>query len=233
MRVGLACAVALLATATSAHAQLTGHLALLTDYRFRGESLSDNRPAVQAGIAYDHFSGLFLGALASNVRVDPTVSGLGGEIYGGYAHPLGARGSWDVGAVTYVFPHPSSGPGYDYTELFVGAGFESFSGRLYYSNDYFNFGARAMYAELNGSHPLGHGLMLLGHIGYLDHGVPRIASVETSSHAYLDFKAGVGFGLQSFNLELAVIGSTANRANCPAGTGHCDTTAVFSISRSF
>ena len=223
----------LMAAAASANAQLTGHLALLSDYRFRGESLSDNRPAVQAGIAYDHASGLFLGALASNVRVDPAVSGLGGEIYGGYAHPLGARSSWDAGAVSYLFPHPSSGPGYDYSEIFIGGGIESISVRLYYSNDYFNFGVRGIYAEINGSHPLGHGLMLLAHIGYLDHGAPPIASAEVSGHTYLDFKAGIGFEVHSFNLELAVIGSTANRTNCPAGTGHCDTTAVFSISRSF
>jgi len=225
--------MALFGPAGSAGAQLTGHLSLLSDYIFRGESLSEDRPAVQAGLAYDHSSGLFVGALGSSVRVDPTVSGLGGEIYGGYAHPLGARGSWDVGAVSYLFPRPSSGPSYDYTELFVGAGIESISGRIFYSNDYFNFGAPGVYAEVNGSQLLARGIRLVAHVGYLDRRLPRTGSAENSGHTYLDFKAGFGFDVSSLNIELAVVGSTAERGNCPAGTGHCNTRAVLSVSRSF
>src|SRR3954447_11317195 len=106
--------MALFGRAGSASAQLTGHLSLLSDYIFRGESLSEDRPAVQAGLAYDHSSGLFIGALRSSVGADPPVSGPGGEIYGGYADPLGKQGSWEIGPVSYLFPHPSSGPGYDY-----------------------------------------------------------------------------------------------------------------------
>jgi uncharacterized protein (TIGR02001 family) len=222
--------MALMGAAEPVSAQLTGHLDLVSDYRFRGESLSEGGPAVQAGVAYDHASGVFIGAFASSVRVDPTVSGLGGEIYGGYAHPLGKRGSWDAGIVSYLFPHPSLGAGYDYTEFFIGAGIEPISGRLYYTNDYFNFGARAVYIEINGTQPLGRGMTLLAHLGYLEH---RTVSSDSSGHAYLDFKAGIGFELSSFSIELAVVGSTGERANCPAGTGHCNTTAVASVSRRF
>jgi uncharacterized protein (TIGR02001 family) len=229
----LAYAIALFGATGPAGAQLTGHLSLLSDYIFRGESLSEDRPAVQAGLAYDHSSGLFIGALGSSVRVDPTVSGLGGEIYGGYAHPLGTRGSWDVGAISYMFPRPSSGPSYDYAELFVGAGIESISGRIFYSNDYFNFGAPGIYAEVNGSQLLGRGMRLVAHIGYLDRRVPRSRSADNSGHTYLDFKAGLGFDVSLLNIELAVVGSTAERGNCPAGTGHCNTRAVLSVSRSF
>jgi len=225
--------MALMGASAPVSAQLTGHLGLVSDYRFRGESLSEGQPAVQAAVAYDHASGVFLGALASSVRVDPTVSGLGGEIYGGYAHPLGTRGSWDVGAVSYLFPHPSSGPGYDYTELFVGAGIESISGRIFYSNDYFNFGAPGIYAELNGSQLVGRGMRLVAHIGYLDRRVPRASSSDNSAHTYLDFKAGLGFDISLLNIEIAVVGSTAERGSCPAGTGHCNTKAVLSVSRTF
>jgi uncharacterized protein (TIGR02001 family) len=55
-----------------AGAQVSGHVALLSDFVFRGESLTEGRPALQAGIGYDHPSGLFVGGLASNVRIDPT-----------------------------------------------------------------------------------------------------------------------------------------------------------------
>jgi uncharacterized protein (TIGR02001 family) len=49
-------------------AQVQGDVALLSDYRFRGESLTEGRPALQAGVNYDHSSGLFVGGLVSNVR---------------------------------------------------------------------------------------------------------------------------------------------------------------------
>ena len=62
-------------------------VALLSDYRFRGESLTEGRPALQAGVNYDHSSGLFVGGLVSNVRIDPDVVGLGAQIYGGYTPP--------------------------------------------------------------------------------------------------------------------------------------------------
>jgi hypothetical protein len=76
-------------------------------------------------------------------------------------------------------------------------------------------------------------MMLVAHIGYLDHRVQSTALANSSGHAYVDFKAGIGLEVRSFTIELAVVGSTAERQNCPAGTGHCNTTAVASISRSF
>ena len=118
-------------------AQVTGNVALLSDYRFRGESLTEGKPALQAAVNYDHSSGLFAGGLVSNVRIDPDVIGLSAQVYGGYTRPIGERASWDVGVVTYVFPPPSGGPTYNYTEVFVGASFDTVTSRLYYTNSYF------------------------------------------------------------------------------------------------
>ena len=53
-------AMALL-TATAAQAQVTGNLGLTSDYRFRGISQTQNAPAVQGGIDYNHKSGFYVG----------------------------------------------------------------------------------------------------------------------------------------------------------------------------
>jgi uncharacterized protein (TIGR02001 family) len=214
-------------------AQISGDVSLLSDYRFRGESLTEGRPAAQASLAYDHASGLFLGALISNVHIEPTANGLGGQLYGGYARPFGDHKSWEVGAVTYLFPRPSAPPDYDYSEVFVGVSINRFSARLYYSRDYFQTGSNAIYSELSTEQPLIEHVAVLGHLGYLQIDSPgRSASLERGG-SQLDFMVGISWNVLSFNFEFGLTGTGSRRDTCPAGTGHCNTAAVASISRSF
>jgi uncharacterized protein (TIGR02001 family) len=223
----------LLLCSNAAFAQMSGHVSLLSDYRFRGESLTDGRPAAQAGLAYDHESGLFLGTLISNVHIEPTATGLSGQVYGGYARPLGERKSWEVGAVTYLFPHPSAPPDYDYSEVFVGASVNRLSARVYYSRDYFQSGVHAIYSEVSAEQPLSEQVALLGNIGYLRTGSPRRSVSVERGGSQLDFMAGIGWNVASFTFEFGLTGTGSRRDTCPAGTGHCNTAAVVSISRSF
>ncbi len=206
---------------------------MLSDYRFRGESLSDEQPALQAGINYDHSSGLFIGALASNVRIGLGPAGLGAQFYGGYAHALGKRATWDVGLVTYVYPSSQRGSEYNYSEAFVGVSTDEISARIYYANDYFGTGARAAYVEGNLSHPLNERFALIAHIGYLNIGRITAYPVPAQRSEQFDFKAGVGIALAGFNLELSVVGADAPRNRCAAGTDRCGTTGLVSLSRAF
>ena len=222
-----------LATAGAASAEVSGHIALLSDYRYRGESLSDNRPALQAGLDYQHSSGVFVGGLASSVRVDPAVSGLGGQLYGGYAHAVDERLSWELGAITYLFPRPSTEPGYQYTEGFVGGSYENFTARAYYSDSYFGAGGRAAYLEMNASRPVTARIVAFVHLGYLGHHESRPPSYPRQDHSLFDARGGLEIELSGFTVELSVVGTTAQTNACPAGTGHCSTTALIAVSRSF
>jgi uncharacterized protein (TIGR02001 family) len=226
-------ALALLLSSNAAIAQVSGHVSLLSDYRSRGEALTDGRPAVQAGLAYDDASGIFLGALASNVRIDPTATGLSAEIYGGYARSFGEHKSWEIGANTYLFPRPLIPPDYDYSEVFIGTSVNRLSARLYYSTNYFRSGAHAIYSELNTEQPLTERLALLGHIGYLQTASPgHTASVERGG-SQLDFLAGIGWNVSSYEFEFGVVGTASRHEPCPAGTGRCNSTAVVLVSRLF
>jgi uncharacterized protein (TIGR02001 family) len=224
--------VALLCAPAMAAAQLTGNVALLSDYRFRGESLTEGRPALQASLNYDHSSGLFAGGLVSNVRIDPDVIGLGAQIYGGYAHPIGERAAWDVGVVTYVFPQPSTGPTYNYTEAFIGASFDTLNSRLYYTNSYFG-GAPGTYLELNGSRALSDHISVIGHLGYLWLSEPREPGTSMQRHGTVDFLAGVTAEVKGFTFGLSIVGTNAPQDACPATTGQCSTTVVLSVSHNF
>ena len=131
----------LLLFAGVALADFSASIALVSDYRFRGVSLTDRQPAVQAGLAYDHSSGLFAGVFASNVDLDAGGAGLGGQLYGGYVWRWGAGLSSDLGVVRYFFAGSAEIRTNDYTELFAGLSMESFSARLSLTPSYFGGGA--------------------------------------------------------------------------------------------
>ena len=75
MKYKIACAALALMSSVPAFAQeeptspvtVTGSVALVSDYRFRGVSQSDKGMAVQGGITATHESGAYAGTWASNL----------------------------------------------------------------------------------------------------------------------------------------------------------------------
>lgn len=110
LRLALTSLVAL-AAASAASAQeikLSGDLAVVSDYRFRGVSLSDEQPAVQGGLTLAGPSGFYAGAWASTINEYGTdASGKGAtlelDFSLGRAFSLGAY-DLDVGVAAYTYP---------------------------------------------------------------------------------------------------------------------------------
>ena len=81
-------AAALLASSAPAFAQaIDGEVGVLSDYRFRGISLSNRDPAVQGGIDAAFSSGFFVGTWASNIA-DYGGSKVEVDLYAGYGGPV-------------------------------------------------------------------------------------------------------------------------------------------------
>ncbi len=121
--VALACAAGgAPARALSAEATVT----LASDYRWRGLSMSDENPALQADGVLSTESGLWLEGWASTVSSD-----LGGlELGFGAGWSGAALGlDWTFGAMRYVYPDADDA---DYSELTVSAGktFGPFTGTI-------------------------------------------------------------------------------------------------------
>lgn len=85
---------------------LTGNLALVSDYRFRGLSQTFKLPAVQGGADFAHSSGIYLGTWASNVSGNqyPNGNSMEWDFYGGYKGSLPADFGYDVGLLYYWYP---------------------------------------------------------------------------------------------------------------------------------
>ena len=92
---------------------VSGEAQLMSDYRFRGVSRSDEDPAGQANLTLNHDSGFYFGTRATtlsgidNFRVrDPRVEDLGDlelNLYAGYSRDLGGGLTFDGGLLYYVF----------------------------------------------------------------------------------------------------------------------------------
>jgi|GEM_PF-117797 len=84
---------------------ITGNVAIVSDYRMRGVSLSDTKPAIQGGITIAHKSGLYGGLWASNLAGWGTFGGPNLELdaIGGFKTGVG-DGTLDVGLTWYNYP---------------------------------------------------------------------------------------------------------------------------------
>ena len=82
----------------------TGNAGLFSDYRFRGFTQTDYKPAFQGGFDFAHKSGFYLGNWNSNVeQALYNGASLEMDFYGGYKHTFGDFGL-DVGVIYYYYP---------------------------------------------------------------------------------------------------------------------------------
>jgi hypothetical protein len=94
---------------------VTGSVALVSDYRFRGVSQSDEELAVQGGVTLNHESGLYGGFWASNLAGWGTFGGANMELdlLAGYKFKPTEAATVDVGVTWYMYPG-----GFDDTDFF-------------------------------------------------------------------------------------------------------------------
>ena len=90
---------------------ISGGVTVVSDYRFRGVSLSDKDFALQPTLTIKHESGLYAGVWASNIA-DNTGDDLEVDLYAGFAG--GDAVTYDIGATYYVYPGIS---GLNYVEV--------------------------------------------------------------------------------------------------------------------
>jgi uncharacterized protein (TIGR02001 family) len=90
---------------------VSGGVQMVSDYRFRGLSLSDSDVAVQPRVTVSHDSGFYLGVWGSNIDN----SGIRGkaevDIYGGYEAYIASGTRIDVGMTYYWYPDGSKAIG--------------------------------------------------------------------------------------------------------------------------
>jgi uncharacterized protein (TIGR02001 family) len=156
--------------AAPAQAQVGASVGVHSDFRYRGRTLSDERPALSAAIAYDHESGLYVGgAVLAGEPKGEGVRLLRAVAYTGYATKTSAGPSLDVGVGAYRVVDYRGGfkRAYEYAEVYGGVATEHLTLRAHYSPDYYGSGLETVYLDLSASYRPVEGFRLFAHAGLL------------------------------------------------------------------
>ena len=92
--------------------ELSANIGLVSDYRFRGISLSDRDPAIQGGVDLETRAGWFAGTWVSTIA-DYEGANVEFDLYAGYAGSVAGL-DFSTGAYAYIYP---GGEGVNYVEL--------------------------------------------------------------------------------------------------------------------
>lgn len=205
------------AQAASPHS-ITGNFSLVSEYRFRGISQTDFRPAVQGGFDYAHSGGIYAGIWGSNISwLADAGAGSGSSVevdfYGGFKGSTGDFG-YDVGLLQYYYPGDfgawtsAGNPKPNTLEAYVGVSWKMFS--LKYSHAISDlFGTPdskgSNYVDLGASFEVADGLVLAAHVGH-----QKVKNASDCS--YTDWKVGASKDFGGFSWGLNYIDTNAKDA---------------------
>ena len=103
--------------------EFSGAVTLTSQYIYRGQDLSDENPALQLGLDYEHSSGLFAGAWASTIDLsrgsDHRYVQL--DYYAGYNYVPDGPVAASLSLVRHTYPGQTGSRDYDYTQALITA----------------------------------------------------------------------------------------------------------------
>ena len=214
--------------------EVSANVAIVSEYKFRGVSLSDGEIAIQGGVNVGLPAGFYVGTWASSL--DETTVGYGStelDIYGGWGGEFGLV-STDIGVIAYIYP--DAGPGdFDYLEAYgsVGMAIGPAEAKLgvAYAPEQDSLGGTDnlyIYSDLGVGVP-GTPVTVTGHVGYTD----GFLTFTPDSTAW-DYSIGAEASVPGTPLTLGVafVGVEGDGLIDPAGT-FTDDSVVFSLSASF
>ena len=236
LSVAIAAALAggLSATQAQAAPEVSGNVALTTDYRFRGISQSDESVAVQGGFALGFENGIYIGTWGSSVDFDTNGDGFDGSLeldyYAGWAGDIGDSGfGIDVGYYYYDYPGDDDAEG-DYQEFAVGLSFADLGVTVVYSDDYYGETDEYWYVAGDYSISLSDSFSIGLHVGYnmLEEDGGFLSSDED---VYTDYSVTGTYSVAGVDLSLAYVGTDLDDDDV-FGTDWADDTVVFTIAKS-
>jgi len=230
-----ALATALLAATSVAQAdmEISGNVALTTDYKFRGISQSDESAAVQGGFDASWDTGIYVGAWASSVDFDSN-DGFDGSLeldyYAGWSSDIGDTDfGIDVGYMYYDYPGDNGAEG-DYQEVYGSVSWKGLSVGMNYSDDYYAETGDFYYYKADYSHAFNDVISLDLHVGYNDL-EKNGGFLSSNEDSYTDYSVSLTANYFSVDWSIAYVGTDLDDDDL-FGTDWGDDAAIFTISKS-
>ena len=201
---------------------ITGTAAIVSQYRFRGISQSNNQPVVQGSITVSHSSGFYVatwGSSASSSAYNDSPVDIGGteiDVYGGFAKELGTSGvKVDLGVYGYFYPGSASingGTSGNYYEFYGSlaktVGPVAAKVGVYYAppQKVFNLSVFSptrnntyVYGDLSSGIP-GTPVSVHAHLGHTGGGFDYVKP-------YIDYSIGAGVTWKNLTLDASLVGT--------------------------
>jgi uncharacterized protein (TIGR02001 family) len=196
-------AAGLLSVAGTAYGDaVTATATVVSDYDFRGITLTSKEPALQISVDYAHDSGFYAGIWGSRLNFgDCCHEKAELDYYTGYAWNTGEDLAWNAYFIYYTYPSAQlGGVSFDYPETNIGLTYKWLGAKLWYSWDYNNTDKEGYYVDLSGTFPMPQDFNLVVHGGYS--GGDYWSSINSE---YFDYSIGVTKSVGHFNLALKFI----------------------------
>ena len=197
---------------------VSGGVAVVSDYRFRGVSLTNKDFAVQPALTVSHESGLYVGAWGSNVAPN------GGDdaevdLFAGFSGGDGV--TYDVGATYYLYPGAS---GFNYVEL---------AGKLGTTIGPAQLGATVAYVPSQNNTGNQDNIYIAGNLGVGIPGTPvsLSASLGLEDGAFGNYKVDWSFGATAEVEGFTLGASYVDTSRFIGGLGKAG--VVFSVAYNF
>ena len=216
----LAPAIAATLIAQAAHAQLSATIAVDSDYRYRGVSLSNSNPSPRLTVNFEGAERWYAGASATRAKLTGQDIYPQLTAYAGWLPGTIDRASVEIGVVG---SHFAGSAGYDFVEGYVGLLAREWSARAYVSPDYYGRSIATAYVELNAHVPLDERARVFAHVGAL---VPLQSAPGDAGKARSDVSVGAGVVLAGWDLHVAGIAATRGGPYPAVYTGRSATVVV-------
>ena len=207
---------------------ITGTAAIVSQYRFRGISQSNNQPVVQGSITVSHASGFYIstwGSSASSSAYADSPVDIGGteiDVYGGFAKELGTSGvKVDLGVYGYFYPGSASingGTSGNYYEFYGSlaktVGPVAAKVGVYYAppQKVFNLSVFSptrnntyVYGDLSSGIP-GTPVSVHAHLGHTGGGFDYVKP-------YIDYSIGAGVTWKNLTLDASLVGTNVSTSD--------------------
>ncbi len=188
----------------------TGKVAVYSEYEYRGQSQTSEKPALQLTLDYAHASGFYAGAFLTNIKwLKDTGQVLGTpidgkvelDIYGGYKWGFAEGATLDVGYLRYEYPGSNGVSGAflkpNTDEVYVGVSFGPATLKYSYgvSEIFGVIGSKGSdYLELAVNHPITPKITLNGVLGHQRYKGSQ-SGFDNSNFDYTVWKLGATYDI--------------------------------------
>lgn len=200
-----------LAMTSTANAEVSANISAVSNYLYRGVTQTDDSAAIQGGVDFEHASGFYAGAWASNVDFGDG-TGYELDLYLGFAGEVANGIGYDVGYVYYAYPDAPDD--IDFGEIYGEISYEMLYAGIAYTvnsdNDDSLFDSGDIYYYIGAGFDLPEDFSLGLTLGYYDFDADGSSSIGGVDASYTHFAANLAkdagdFGEFSLNFEYADI----------------------------